>query len=152
MARELDHTPPVARYKALLRTYIDLRPSGLRGRLAEALGKHKSFISQITNPSYAVPIPAADLPTIFQICHLSREEQESFLELYAEAHPERLKRSKRLVKTPHEVRIALPSFQSADTAREVEALITDFASRVIRLARHAETRRHGGDDDARPSG
>ena len=57
--------------RSLLRSFIERRPSGLRGRLAMALGKHKSFVSQIANPAYAVPIPAGDLPIIFEICHLS---------------------------------------------------------------------------------
>ena len=82
----------VARYKELLRDYIDRRPSGLRGKLALALGKHKSFISQITNPAYAVPIPAGDLATIFALCHLAPEEREAFMRLYRAAHPERARR------------------------------------------------------------
>ena len=57
----------IAGYKSLLRSCIERRPSGLRGRLAMALGKHKSFVSQIANPAYAVPIPAGDLPIIFEI-------------------------------------------------------------------------------------
>ena len=39
----------------------------------------KSFVSQITNPAYTVPIPATDLTTIFEICHLSAAEREQFL-------------------------------------------------------------------------
>ena len=54
-----------------------------RGRLAMALGKHKSFVSQIANPAYAVPIPAGDLPIIFEICHLSAQERQGFLEVLA---------------------------------------------------------------------
>jgi len=45
----------VSAYKAMLQELIDRRPAGLRGQLAMALGKHKSFISQITNPTYRVP-------------------------------------------------------------------------------------------------
>ena len=36
-----------------------------------ALGKNRSFVSQITNPAYATPIPAQHLETIFEICHFS---------------------------------------------------------------------------------
>src|SRR6476661_2765698 len=82
----------IAGYKALLRSFIERRPSGLRGRLAMALGKHRSFVSQIANPAYAVPIPAGDLPTIFEVCHLSPQEREGFLALYRRAHPERGRR------------------------------------------------------------
>jgi len=133
-----DRAEKIAGYKALLRSVIDRRPSGLRGRLAMALGKHKSFVSQITNPSYSVPIPATDLTTIFEICHLAPAEREQFLALYREAHPDRLQKPPRPPNAPHELRIALPQFQAEATAREVEAMILDFATRTIRLAQHAE--------------
>jgi hypothetical protein len=133
-----DRAEKIAGYKTLLRSVIDRRPSGLRGRLAMALGKHKSFVSQITNPSYSVPIPATDLTTIFEICHLAPAEREQFLALYREAHPDRLQRPPRPLNAPHELRIALPQFQAEATAREVEAMILDFATRTIRLAQRAE--------------
>ncbi|MFL5337214.1 MAG: hypothetical protein ACJ8H8_29575 [Geminicoccaceae bacterium] len=128
----------IAGYKSLLRSFLERRPSGLRGRLAMALGKHKSFVSQIANPAYAVPIPAGDLPIIFDVCHLSPPEREDFLALYRRAHPERTRRRPATGPRGHELRIGLPEFRSATTAREVEALILDFSSRIIRLAQHAE--------------
>jgi hypothetical protein len=133
----------VAGYKSLLRSCIERRPSGLRGRLALALGKHKSFVSQIANPAYGVPIPAGDLPVIFELCHFSATEREQFLELYHRAHPE----GRRLPATgarPRELRVALPEFRSGAIAREVEALILDFAARTIRLARQVEAAGHEG--------
>ncbi len=39
-------------YKAILAQIIDDRPSGTRQRLAAALGKHRSFVTQITSPAY----------------------------------------------------------------------------------------------------
>ena len=48
----------VADYKRLLQTVCDNRPSGTRGRLAVALGTNRSFVSQLVNPAYAMPIPA----------------------------------------------------------------------------------------------
>ena len=128
----------IAGYKGLLRSFLERRPSGLRGRLAMALGKHKSFVSQIANPAYTVPIPAGDLPIIFDICHLSPPERDGFLALYRRAHPERARRRPVAGPQGHELRIAMPEFRSATTAREVEALILDFSSRIIRLAQHAE--------------
>ena len=68
----------IAEYKALLRRYIDRRPSGTRQKLAEAFGTHKSFISQITNPTYRVPLPAQHIPALFRVCHLNAEEQRAF--------------------------------------------------------------------------
>jgi hypothetical protein len=134
----------IAQYKSLLREVIDRRPSGLRGRLAMALGKHKSFVSQITNPAYSVPIPASDLATIFEICHLSSGEREQFLAAYRIAHPDRAAKPLRAANAPHELRIALPKFETQSTAREVEAMILDFAARTIRLAQHSEAKPGGG--------
>ena len=127
----------IAGYKSLLRSFIERRPSGLRGRLASALGKHKSFVSQIASPAYSVPIPADDLPIIFELCHLSPQERRGFLALYRRAHPERAGR-RAAAPQRHELRIALPEFRSAATARDVEALIRDFSGRIIRLAQQAE--------------
>ena len=53
----------IADYKKILKTVLDNRPSGTRQRLAMALGKNRSFVSQIANPAYAMPIPAQHLET-----------------------------------------------------------------------------------------
>ena len=47
--------------RRILQDVLDRRPSGMRQRLAEALGKNRSFISQISNPAYPTPIPAQHL-------------------------------------------------------------------------------------------
>lgn len=141
MATEDNGEPlkPVAEYKRYLQGCIDRRPSGLRQKLATALGKHKSFVSQITNPNYAVPIPAGDLHVIFEICHLSPEERSRFLALYEQAHPNRAARARPPLSQPHELRIVLPEFRSEEVARQVEKTIADLASRVIRMAQTAES-------------
>ncbi len=131
----------IAAYKRLLREFIDRRPSGLRGRLARALGKHKSFVSQITNPNYEVPVPAGDLPVLFEVCHLTPDERRRFLELYEKAHPRRGRRPPVRSGAPHEIRIPLPAFTDVETALEVEATIREFAARVIAIAQRGE----GGD-------
>ena len=43
--------------KQHLQACIDRRPSGTRQKIAGALGKPKSFVSQITNPAYPSPVP-----------------------------------------------------------------------------------------------
>jgi hypothetical protein len=130
----------VAAYKTLLRAFIERRPSGLRGRLALALGKHKSFVSQITNPLYSVPIPACDLPLIIDICRLSAAERDELLALYRAAHPQRQQRPPAPPPGPgpHELRIALPAFRSLAVERQIEALILEVAGRIIRIAQAAE--------------
>src|SRR3982750_4943822 len=82
--------PNVADYKLILRRVLDNRPSGTRLKLAAALGKNRSFVTQITNPAYLVPIPAKHVAIIFEICHLSGAERAAFLEAYGRAHPGRL--------------------------------------------------------------
>ena len=69
----------IAAYKAILRDILDRRPSGMRQRLAEALGKNRSFITQIANPAYQTPIPAQHVHAIIQVCHFSVQEKERFL-------------------------------------------------------------------------
>ena len=122
----------VAAYKTVLQQVLDNRPSGTRQRLAVALGKNRSFISQITSPAYAVPIPQRHLETIFEICHFPPEDKRHFLELYHRAHPRRGKVS-------HEGRrmrahsILLPDLGSDDRNRQLEALVAEFANGLARL-------------------
>ena len=77
----------VADYKVILRRVLDNRPSGTRLKLAAALGKNRSFVTQITNPAYLVPIPAKHVAIIFEVCHLSGAERAAFLEAYKVGPP-----------------------------------------------------------------
>jgi hypothetical protein len=122
----------VAAYKEILRRVLDRRPSGIRQRLAEALGKNRSFISQISNPSYAVPIPAQHIETIFEICHFSPAEREAFLGAYERAHPRRARHA-------HEghrwrvVTLRLPDLGDDDKNRQLEKMLHDFVARLGRV-------------------
>ncbi len=60
----------------------------MRQRLAEAIGKNRSFVSQISNPAYEVPIPARHVGLIFEICLFSPQQRAAFLKAYSRAHPE----------------------------------------------------------------
>ena len=73
----------VAAYKRIFKDVLDSRPSGLRIRLAHAMGKNRSFVSQISNPAYPVPIPAQHLTTIFEVCHFPPPAKTAFLRAYA---------------------------------------------------------------------
>ncbi len=137
MADELAHrdatAAAIAAYKSVLREVIDRRPSGTRRRLANVLGKHRSFITQITNPTYPVPIPASHLNAIFEICHFAPAEAKQFLDAYHRAHPGRanaagLEPGMRVLMLP------VPDLGEARN-RAFDALVTDL---VGRLARHAE--------------
>jgi hypothetical protein len=65
-------SPNVVAYKLILKRVLDNRPSGMRQRLAKALGKNRSFISQMANPAYSTPAPAEHLEIIFELCHFSK--------------------------------------------------------------------------------
>ena len=131
---ELDQA--IAAYKRLLKASLDRRPSGTRQRLAAALGTHKSFVSQITNPNYRVPLPAQHVPTIFRICHFSPEEQLAFLQAYRLAHPgQSLPTADEMDGDTRVLRIEVPSFGDPQRQADVIETIQEFAQRVIALAR-----------------
>lgn len=136
---EEDRADPVAAYKRLLRAQIARRPSGTRRKLAAAFGTHPSFVSQITNPALRVPLPAQHIPALFRTCRFSPEEQAEFLGLYARAHPAQSAAMEELAAHERDaLRIPMPAFADPALRAEVEALIRDFARRVVRLARAAE--------------
>ena len=124
---------PVARYKAILRRILETRPSGTRQRLAEALGKNRSFISQISSPSYSTPLPSRYLDRLFEVCHFSAQEREEFLSSYRQAHPHRRAGGPR---TPPLRRVTLRVPDLGDPARNqaFDHALEDFAGRIARLA------------------
>jgi hypothetical protein len=127
---------PIAAYKTILRDCIDRRPAGMRTRIANALGKHKSFVSQLTNPVYPMPIPARHLETIFEICHFSPEERRAFLKAYARAHPERRPEPVREVGAPsrrRSISVDVPDLGDPRKQRALEALLREFAERIGEL-------------------
>jgi DNA-binding transcriptional regulator YdaS (Cro superfamily) len=136
----MDSAPDVvAAYKLILKAAIERRPSGTRQKLAEAIGTHKSFVSQVTNPAYRVPLPAQHIPTLFRVCHFSPEEQRRFLDAYARAHPGQAGVIEELAGIDADVlRIPIPHFDDPATREEVESLIRDFAERVVALAQRRD--------------
>jgi len=125
--------PPLERYKRQLQEILDRRPSGVRQRLAEALGKNRSFVSQISNPAYSTPVPAAHLETIFEICPFSAAEREAFLAAYRQAHPRRL----RVVQDAprhRTVTLRVPDLGSARKNAELERLLQDLLAGIARLS------------------
>lgn len=132
MAEPLAGSDPVSTYKQMLAAILDRRPSGTRQRLAAALGKNRSFVSQITNPAYATPIPANHLEVIFEVCHFSPEERRRFIEIYTRAHPRRpalVHESHRL--KPHTV--YLPDLGDDNRNEQLHNLVTDFVRQIARL-------------------
>ena len=81
-------TPAVRAYKELLQGYLAARPQGFRQKIAIAIQTDRSFVSQITNPKYATPIPPHHVCRIMVACDLNPVERSNFLAAYREAHPE----------------------------------------------------------------
>jgi hypothetical protein len=128
----------VAAYKRLLQEYIDRRPSGLRLKIAKAIGKHRSFVSQITNPIYPIPVPARHLEAIFRICHLAPEEKQAFLAAYEAAHPNHPRaepRSPRKSPEKRIVEIELPILDDPEIEREMDELLRQVARQIEKLVR-----------------
>jgi len=122
----------VADYKRILQQVLDNRPAGTRLRLAEALGKNRSFISQITNPNYSVPIPAAHLEAIFATCHFLAEEKERFLATYHRAHPHRVPAATTEGRW-REIVVRVPNLRDRDKNRQLDELVKDMVQRMVRL-------------------
>src|SRR6516225_7568207 len=127
---EAEEVSAVAAYKRIFRDVLDGRPSGMRIRLAHAMGKNRSFVSQISNPAYPVPIPAQHLNTIFDVCHFSPQAKAAFLRAYA-------RRIGRLTESSHEraLTLHLPDLGSARRNAQLDALLQEFARRLIAIMR-----------------
>ena len=121
-------------YKAILRDVLDARPSGTRQRLATALGKNRSFITQIANGASSVPVPAQHLSAIFELCHFSASEREAFIAAYHIAHPRRLLQ----VVAPPATRDAvlhLPDLRDQRRNRLLDMMLTEMAKNVAQMLR-----------------
>ncbi len=122
----------VAEYKRVFKEVLDSRPSGLRIKLAHAMGKNRSFVSQISNPTYPVPVPIQHLNTIFEVCHFPPPAKAAFLRAYARAHPRRMGQ---LAKTPRERTLMLnvPNLGTTKRNQQLDALMHEFARRLVAI-------------------
>lgn len=120
----------VTAYKRLLAAIIDRRPSGTRQRLARALAKNRSFVSQITNPAYPTPIPASHLAQIFEVCHFSAAERQEFTRCYTRAHPKKMLTEKPARAGPV---VKLPDLGDEAKNRKLHGLVSAFVRDIARL-------------------
>jgi hypothetical protein len=129
LARKAD---AVGAYKRLLAEVLDRRPSGTRQRLAGALGRNRSFITQITNPAYPVPVPAQHVPVILEVCHFSPAERQAFIDAYHAAHP---RRPVVVARGPATRRISLdvPDLGDAKRNRAFEDLLEEMVRRLAQI-------------------
>jgi hypothetical protein len=123
----------VAAYKTVLKRVVDNRPSGTRHRLALALGKNRSFISQITGPAYSVPIPARHVETIFEVCHFTPADRSEFLAAYTAAHTGRVGVLRRTAGS-RTLTLTLPDLGDERRNRLLDEAIVEIAHRLAGLA------------------
>ena len=129
-AEEVDGA--IRAYKAILGAVIDKRPSGTRQRLADELGKNRSFVTQITSPAYSIPIPAKHLPAIMTVCHFAPAERDRFLGAYERAHPGKAPLPDGFRRTRH-LSIAVPDLGDEKQNGALDRAIVEFVQRVAGL-------------------
>jgi len=122
----------VADYKRILQQVLENRPAGTRLRLAEELGKNRSFISQITNPNYSVPIPVAHMERVFEVCHFLAGEKAQFMEVYRRAHPNRAP-GKSGSGRSREIVLRVPDLRDSEKNKQLDELMKEMLQRVVRL-------------------
>lgn len=122
----------VADYKRVLQLVLDNRPAGTRLRLAEALGKNRSFISQIANPSYSVPIPARHIERIFETCHFLAAEKVQFMKAYERAHPNRASGTSAAPRW-RELVLRLPDLRDRARNKLLDDLLKETLQKALRL-------------------
>ena len=128
-----DSEEAIRAYKTILSAVIDQRPSGMRQRLADALGKHRSFVTQISSPAYTVPIPPKHLLQIFSVCHFSAAEREHFLAAYHKAHPGRMPAAAGLRKTRH-LSLTVPDLGDDKQNAALDRAVNEFIQRITSIA------------------
>jgi len=129
----------IAAYKILLREYLDRRPSGIRKKIAAAINTHRSFISQVANPNYRVPLPAQYVPILMDVCHFTAEEQKTFLKAYFEAHPgQALVGQAAVLEDYKSTSIDLSEIEDEKTRIALSRAIREMAETMIRVVQ--ETR------------
>lgn len=134
-------TPPpteeaILVYKRLLQDVLNQRPSGTRQRLSDALGKHRSFVTQMTSPSYPTPIPQKHLPTILSVCHFTPEERDTFLAAYRVAHRGKLDLAEAAPRMRH-LNLLVPDFGDSKANAEFEKAVSDFVASMAEMIKRA---------------
>ena len=119
-------------YKTVLSAVIEQRPSGARQRLADALGKNRRFVTQITSSDYTTPIPSKHLPAIFSVCHFGPAERDQFLAAYDRAHPGKASTAGGLRKTRH-LSLTVPDLGDERQNAALDRAINEFINRITSI-------------------
>ena len=133
---EISRTDAIKAYKLLLEEMVSRCPRGIKQEIATKLGTNRSFVSQVLNPEYAVPLPARHVSALLETCRASPDERAAFQAAFDRAHEGR----NRKVVTPASdcLQIPIPRFKKDATRREVSRVISDSADAIIRLAQKCE--------------
>lgn len=126
-------------YKLVLSRVLETRPSGTRQRLADALGKHRSFITQMSSTTYATPIPQRHLATLFAVCHFSPAERDAFMAAYRAAHRGKLDIGEAERQMRH-LSLLVPELGDDKANAALDRAIGEFVQKVSSLMRN------GGDE------
>ena len=130
---QMDAEQAIRAYKSILSHVIDQRPSGMRQRLADALGKHRSFVTQITSPAYSTPIPSKHLPLIFSVCHFGTQERDQFLAAYRVAHPGKVQPPESGRRVRH-LSLTVPDLGDDKQNAALDRAINEFIHRITSIA------------------
>jgi hypothetical protein len=127
-------------YKRILQDVLNQRPSGTRQRLADALGKNRSFITQMTSPTYPTPIPHRHLATVLTVCHFTPEGRDAFMAAYQRAHPKRFELGDSSRKARH-LNLLVPNFGDDKRNAAFDKAVIEFVQKMAGLIVEP-----GGDD------
>jgi hypothetical protein len=119
-------------YKTILAHVIEQRPSGTRQRLADELGKNRSFVTQIVSPAYATPIPARHLAAILSVCHFGPAERDQFLEAYERAHPGKAPNLTGARRSRH-LSITVPDLGDAERNAGLDRAVAEFVQKLSQI-------------------
>lgn len=122
-------------YKLIFSNVLETRPSGTRQRLADALGKNRSFITQMTSTTYATPIPQRHLATLFAVCHFSPAEREAFMTAYRAAHRGKLEIGDAERKMRH-LSLVVPDLGDDKTNAALDKALGEFVQKLSGLLRN----------------
>jgi len=135
----------IVAYKTLLREYINRRPSGIRKKISAAINTHRSFISQVANPNYRVPLPAQYVPILMDVCHFTIEEQETFLTAYTAAHPGQALFARAAAKGDYtSLTLNLSEIQDESKRIALSRSIREMTATMIRLVLESESKEREG--------
>ncbi len=139
--RKAQETPEelIRAYKLVLSKVLEARPSGTRQRLADALGKHRSFITQMTSPAYPTPIPQRHLATLLSVCHFGPAERDAFMGAYRAAHQGKLELGDAERKTRH-LSLLVPDLGDDKSNGALDKALGEFVQKLSGLMRK------GGDE------